>query len=106
CCDLRAEQARAQNPDRYFETCARHGAYRRRALEVGHELEDVLREGVRIRRQIAPERAGSRLIRSGCASQTEVDAARIERLERAELLRDHERRMIRQHDAARADPNR
>ena len=37
------------------------------------------------------------------AAETEIDAARIERGERAELLGDDERRVVRQHDAAGAD---
>ena len=50
---------------------------------------------------------GSRrgLIGTGRAAQAEVDAARVQRLERAELLGDHQRRMVRQHDATGADPD-
>jgi len=40
------------------------------------------------------------LVGAGRAPQTQVDAAGIQRLERAELFRNHERRVIRQHDAA------
>ena len=46
------------------------------------------------------------LVGAGRAAEAEVDAAGIERLERAELLGDHERRVVRQHDPARADADR
>ena len=55
---------------------------------------------------IAAQRAHRALVGARRASQAEIDAARIERLERAELLGDHERRVIRQHDAAGADADR
>ena len=42
-------------------------------------------------------------VRPGRAAETEVDAAGSERLERRELLGDDERRVVRQHDAARAE---
>src|SRR4029453_13668399 len=45
------------------------------------------------------------MVASGCASEPEIDAAGKQRFERAELLGDHEWRMIRQHDAAGANPN-
>ena len=40
------------------------------------------------------------------AAQAEVDAPGIQRFQRAELFRDHQRRMVRQHDAAGTDADR
>ena len=40
------------------------------------------------------------------AAEPEVDASRVQRLERAELLGDHDRRVVREHDPAGADPDR
>src|SRR5689334_17335643 len=44
-------------------------------------------------------------VRAGCATEAEVDTIRKQRGQRAELFRDHERRVIREHDAARSDAN-
>jgi hypothetical protein len=46
------------------------------------------------------------LVGTGCAAEAQIDAAGIERGQRAELLGDHQRRMVRQHDAAGADADR
>jgi hypothetical protein len=46
--------------------------------------------------------AGGERVGAGGAAEAEVDPARVERGERAELLGDHERRVVRQHHAARA----
>ena len=43
------------------------------------------------------------LVGSGSTPESKIDAVWIERGERAELLRDDERGMVRQHDAAGAD---
>lgn len=39
------------------------------------------------------------------ASEAKIDAARVERLQRAELFGNHQRSVVRQHDAASADAN-
>ena len=52
---------------------------------------------------VAPQCAPGQSVGAGRASQPEVDAAGKQRFQRAELLGDHQRRVIRQHDAARAD---
>ena len=46
------------------------------------------------------------MIGSGGPPVSEIDASRKKRLERAELLDDLQRRMVRQHDAAGANPDR
>jgi len=52
---------------------------------------------------ITAQRPQRCLIGAGRTAETEIDPARIQRLERAELLGDYVRRVVRQHDAARAD---
>ena len=66
---------------------------------------DVLRERLGGRR-IAPQRPLRAAVGARRPAQAEVDAARIQRLERPELLGDHHRRVVGQHDAARADADR
>ena len=57
-------------------------------------------------RRVASQRPRRELVGSRRAAETEVDPAGVERLERPELLRDHERRVVREHDPARADADR
>ena len=54
----------------------------------------------------APQRAGGELVGAGRPADAEVDAARVQRLEHAELLGDHERGVVGQHDAARPEADR
>ncbi|EPZ85508.1 hypothetical protein BURCENBC7_AP5996 [Burkholderia cenocepacia BC7] len=107
--ELRAEQARTEQPHRDVEPRA---GYRPHALagyrlrEIALQLRDVVRKRVRTADQVAAQRARRGLVGAGRAAQAEIDAPRIQRRERAELFGDHERRVVRQHDAARADPDR
>jgi hypothetical protein len=55
---------------------------------------------------VAAKRADRQLVGAGRAAEAEIDPPGIERLERAELLGDHERRVVGQHDPAGADPDR
>jgi hypothetical protein len=66
--------------------------------EIIGEFHHVARKLLRIGGQISPQRLRRPLIRSRGSSQAEIDAPRVQRLERAELLRDHQWRMVRQHD--------
>jgi hypothetical protein len=56
-----------------------------------------------LRERIAAQCAGSQLVGAGRASDAEVDAPGVQRLEHAELLGDHERGMVREHDPAGAE---
>ena len=106
--ELGAEQARAQDPERDVRAGAGscpHGLTRLRIRKVVPQLDDVPRERVGAHR-ISPQREHRELVRAGRTAQTEVDPARMQRLERPELLGDHERRMVRQHDPAGPDANR
>ena len=93
-----ARRARARDrPDRLSGLRPGRGAPAARARPAG-----TCRRASASRRS-ATQRA---LVGAGRAAEAEVDAAGVERLERAELLGDHERRVVRQHDAARADADR
>ena len=100
--------ARAEDPERHLETCSGNGADRLvvpRGAEEHLQILDVPWEAIGAQ-GIAAECAGRQLVRSGGPPEPEVDAARVERLQRSELLGDHERRMVRQHDPAGPDPDR
>ncbi len=106
--EARSVRARAEDPERHLETRPGNRADR---LILGGRAEEqlqvlhVVRESVGAQR-VAAERPGRELIGAGSPTKPEVDAAGVERLERPELLRDHERRVVRQHDPARPDPDR
>jgi hypothetical protein len=55
------------------------------------------------RGKIPAQRTRRALIGSGGAAESEIDPAAIQRLQRAKLFCDHQRCMVRQHDAARPD---
>ncbi len=73
------------------------------ASEIAHQLNDVVGELVGVRREVAAHRISRRLVGSGSAAEAQVDAAREERFQGPELLGDDQRRMVGQHDPARAD---
>jgi hypothetical protein len=64
------------------------------------QLLHVLRKGVGIVLMVAPECAGRQLVGAGRAAQAQVDAAGVERSQRSELLGNHQRCMVGQHDTA------
>ncbi|WP_431226190.1 hypothetical protein [Burkholderia contaminans] len=107
--ELGAEQARAEQPHGHVEPCAGHRAHAlagHRLREVALQLGDIIRKRVGAADQVTAQRARRGLVGAGRAAEAEVDAPRIQRRERAELLGDHQRRVVRQHDAARPDPDR
>ena len=65
------------------------------------QFHHVARESVGIGIEIAAQRGGDALVAARRAAQPEVDASGKQRLERAELFGDHQRRMVGQHDPAR-----
>jgi hypothetical protein len=101
----RTEQAGTQDPGRHPQAAARNrlhrlpGLYR---LEVVQQLAHVLRELVGAV-EVAAQGARGRLVGAGRTAQAEVDAVRIQRGQRAELLGHLQRRMVGQHDAAGTD---
>ena len=106
--ELGTEQRRAEDPQRDVRALAGHRLdvlVGRRVAEQRLQLLDVLRERVRAR-EVPAQRAHRRLVGAGRAAEAEVDPARVERLERPELLRDHERRVVREHHPAGPDADR
>ena len=101
-----AVQAGTEQPDRHVKPGTGNGAHgltRLDGLEIGLQLEYILREPVFAARHVAAQGAGCLLVGARCTAEAEVDAAREQRFEGAELLGDHQRRVIGQHDAAGAD---
>ena len=76
----------------------------RRLAQKGDELLDILRKRIDVRGPFEGKRR--HLVAAGRAAKPKIDPAREERLECAKLLGDHERRVIREHDPAGADPDR
>ena len=107
--ELGAEQARAEDPDLDVGAGAGEGAHplaRLRLAEVAEQLDDVLGKAVGVAHQRAAERVGGRRVGPGRAPEPEVDPPGVERVERAELLGDDQRRVVGEHDPARADADR
>ena len=75
------------------------------AGEVALQLEHVLREALG-RRRIPAQRLQRPLVGAGGATQAQVDAAGVQLGQGAELLGDHQRRVVGQHDAAGAEADR
>ncbi len=77
------------------------------AVDVGEQLGELLRELVAAGVDpVAAQGVGGELVRAGCPADPEVDAARVQALQHPEGLGDGERGVVRQHDAAAADPDR
>ena len=75
-----------------------------RAVEVADELGELLREVVgAVHRATAPQRGCGQAVAARRSAEAEIDAAGVQRLEHAELLGHHERRVVGQHHAARAE---
>ena len=101
-----AEIARPEKIERNVQAGAWDGHDRlpgRGRTEVRLQLQHVLRKSVAAAPERTAEGAGGELIAPRRATQTEIDAARIKRLERAELFGDDERRVVRKHYPASAD---
>ena len=100
-------QAGAQNPDRNIQALTWHGMHRIFGVgrKVIHQLQHITRKLVSVRTQVAAQGACGDLVRTGCPAQPQVNAAGVERLQRAKLFCNHQWRVVRQHDAACTDPN-
>ena len=102
---LGAEQAGAQKPDRHAQAGARHGAD---GLVLGGRFEPLDQFDHVARKlvgafEIATQSARGGAVRAGRAAQAQVDPVGEQGLQRAELFGHDQRRVIGQHDAARAD---
>ena len=88
-----------------MRACARYGADGLVGLRLGKQILqrlNVVGEMLGCTWMNA-QRAHGELIRARRPAEAQIDAARIQRGQRAELLGHHQRRMVGQHDAARAD---
>ena len=106
--ELRAVEARAEDPERHVRARAGDRPHRLPRLRVAEErlqLEHILRERVGAV-MVTAQREHRQLVGARRAAEAEVDPPGVQRRERPELLRDHERRMVREHDPARADADR
>ena len=106
--ELRAIEAGAEDPQRHLEPRSRHRLHelaRLQRAEQRLQFEDVVRK-ILGAGGVAAQGAQRLLVGPRRAAEAEIDAAGIERFQRAELFGDDDRRMIGQHDSARADPHR
>jgi len=98
--ELRAEKTGSEDPHRHIQSCTRyrlHDLPTLDGLEIRQQFCHVGRKRVGGFRR-PPERAGGGLIGARGPPHAEVDPAGKQRRQSAELLGDHERRMVRQHD--------
>ncbi len=103
---LRAEGGRAEDPDRHVRPLTRrrlHRRARRGRAQIGHQFQHVVGKPVLAADQRAPQRLRGGIVAPRRPAQPQIDAAGEQRVERAELLGDHQRRMVRQHHPAGAD---
>ena len=97
--------ARTEQPDRRSVTVGRRrDDLRMGAAEVGEEVAELGRELVAGLSGVATQGRRRHAVGAGCPAEAEVDAARVERLEGAELFGDGERGVVGEHHTAGADP--
>ena len=103
---LGGEQAGPEQPDRHLGAGARHRddllaglRLTQQALQLRHFAGKVVL-GLD---PVAAQRAHGDAVGTRCAAKAEVDTIRIHLGQRAEGFRHHQRRMVGQHDSARAD---
>src|SRR5690606_21744022 len=99
---LSTKQAGAQDPELRCQAFARYGGDRQTRIfgKIFHEFHDIARERIWVRVEVAAQGARCDLIGARSPAQAQVDAPGVERLKRAELFGNDQRRMVRQHDAA------
>ncbi len=106
---LSAEDGRPQEP--HFGQipvawCGRRvGGRSFKRRQVVDQFHHVIGEAVRVQIAAAAQRPGGDLIGTGGTPETQIDAARMQRFQRPELLGNDQRRMVGEHDPARADPD-
>ena len=104
-CELSTKERGAQNVQRHMGAAAWNcvdALDQRLVGEVTAQLLHILREGIG-RTRVTTQRAHRGLVRTRRATKPQLDAIRVQIRERAELFRDRQRCMIRQHDAAGAE---
>ena len=75
-------------------------------VEPVHQFSDVAWEVIDITAHMAAQCAHGWLIAARCATKPEIDSSRIQRIQGTELLGDHQRRMVGQHNATRTEMQR
>ena len=98
-----AIEAGAKNPDGHPGAFSGHRAHSLVGIgvsEVLTQLHHVPWKVIHAAREGSPQCPGGHLIGSRRATDAEINPPRIQRFQCAKLLRDHERRMIRQHNPA------
>ena len=103
CCELGAEEARPQHPELGLRAKAGCRMDRGLASHQCHQLGHILWEHLGRAVQILAQRALKFGAGAGRAPEPKIDATRKQRIECAELLGNLERRVVGQHDPARAD---
>ena len=73
--------------------------------QIGLQLEHILRKRIATAPEIAAQGARGQLIAARSATQSEINPARIKRVQSSKLFRDDERGMVWQHDPTGADPD-
>ena len=109
--ELGAVAARAEEPDRRQRDIGRHRvhvaermAFRKSAALEQQQFLEAFEEVVALARILpGAQRIGRDRIGARRAAEAEIDAAGKQRLQHLETLGDHQRRVVRQHHAARAD---
>ncbi|MNC12926.1 hypothetical protein D3C75_606540 [compost metagenome] len=102
---LGAVEAGPQQPDRQMQPLTGHRLHGADLVtEVAHQFAHVRRKVIHLAAALAAQRLHGALIRARRATETEIDAIRVERGQGAKLLGDNQRGVVRQHDAAGPQP--
>ena len=104
-CQHGPEMARPENPERHARSGGRDGLHalaRLQGPEEGLQLHDILRKSL-CRFSCCSQRAKGDLVGAGRTAQPEVYTPGEQAFEGAKLFRNHDRGMVRQHDATGAD---
>jgi hypothetical protein len=100
--------AGSQDPDRHLEPRAGNRLHRLAwfgRLEVAHQFDDIPGKLVSAAVQVSAHGPGGDLVRAGRAAQTQLDPPGMQGGKGTELFCDQQRGVVRQHDAAGADPD-
>ena len=104
-CQLRAVEAGAQQPDGQMQSLTGYRLHRADLVaKVAHQFAHIGRKIIHLTTAHSPQRPHGALIGTWGAAKAKVDAVGIERSQGAKLFGNHQRRVVRQHDATRADP--
>src|ERR1700749_5021666 len=103
---LGAIRGRPEDPDRHLRSRSRDGAnllFRRGGPQQAPPFLDILSKA--LAPAGAPDGRFASFVGARRTPKPKVNPSRVESIQSAELLRNHERRVVRQHDASRSDTN-